>query len=86
MLQKDPLSISPIFINADIGRMTLRNINVNIAKPNNIPFIDFGPYGHVGTIMINGVTANGLRVLTAPTKKGVVENKVIWNVYMPDAK
>jgi len=84
MLQKNVLSISPILIDADVGRMNLRNIDVNIIVPSDIPLIAFGPYGHVGTMTINGVTANGLRALTAPMKE-VVDHKVEWNIYVPDS-
>ena len=76
MLQKNALSISPILIDADIGRMNMRNLDANIHTPSNIPMIAFGPYGRVGTMMIHGVTTNGVKVLTAPVKKVVEHIKI----------
>ncbi len=85
VLSDSALTVPAILIDAAVDRMILRNIDISYGAQSDTPFIDFGRYGHIGTLAVNGLIANGLRTFVSPPE-GAVGNTVMWNTYIPDAK
>lgn len=85
VLSDDAPTVPAILVDAAVDRMILRNLDISYGGQSDIPFIDFGSCGHIGTLAVNGLIANGLRNFASPPE-GAVEHTIMWNTYTPDAK
>ncbi len=84
VLSDDAPTVPAIFVDAAVDRMILRNIDISYGRQSDVPFIDFGGYGDIGTLVVNGLVANGLSTFVTP-QKGKVDHTIMWNTYIADA-
>jgi hypothetical protein len=79
VINKAGLSVPPVVIDAQVGRMRIRNVDISCEPASDTPVISVGSHGKLGSLMVNGLTAEGIgKLIDAP--EGSIAELILWNI------